>query len=150
MRVVVTEFVTLDGIMEAPGGEEGHPHTGWVFDFHDSELEAFKLDETLAVDAHLLGRCAAPAHLDPGPGRLLLAVAAHVASSVIAMPELPVFPAEVVLRAVSPLEAIEHVREGLTECIGCGCLSLDRCRLANPGDRLARRGPGPVAWAPRR
>jgi MerR family redox-sensitive transcriptional activator SoxR len=45
---------------------------------------------------------------------------------------------------------LERLREGLTECIGCGCLSLDRCRMANPGDRLARRGPGPVAWAPRR
>ena len=29
-RIVVTEFVTLDGVMEAPGGEPGHPHTGWV------------------------------------------------------------------------------------------------------------------------
>ena len=45
---------------------------------------------------------------------------------------------------------LQRLREGLTECIGCGCLSLDRCQLANPGDRLARRGPGPVAWAPRR
>ena len=44
---------------------------------------------------------------------------------------------------------LHRLREGLTECIGCGCLSLDRCQLANPGDRLARRGPGPVAWAPR-
>ena len=35
---------------------------------------------------------------------------------------------------------------GLTECIGCGCLSLDRCRLANPGDRAAARGPGPRYW----
>ena len=41
---------------------------------------------------------------------------------------------------------LQRLREGLTECIGCGCLSLDRCRLANPGDRAARRGPGPVAW----
>ena len=35
---------------------------------------------------------------------------------------------------------------GLTECIGCGCLSLDRCQLANPGDRAARRGMGPRHW----
>jgi MerR family redox-sensitive transcriptional activator SoxR len=46
------------------------------------------------------------------------------------------------------IEELQRLREGLTECIGCGCLSLDRCRLANPGDRAARRGPGPVAWAP--
>ena len=37
-------------------------------------------------------------------------------------------------------------RPGSTECIGCGCLSLDRCRLANPGDRAARLGPGPRYW----
>ena len=41
---------------------------------------------------------------------------------------------------------LERLRSGLTECIGCGCLSLDRCRLANPGDRAARRGPGPRSW----
>ena len=41
---------------------------------------------------------------------------------------------------------LERLRAGLTECIGCGCLSLDRCRLANPGDRAGARGPGPRYW----
>lgn len=41
---------------------------------------------------------------------------------------------------------LERLQAGLTECIGCGCLSLDRCQLANPGDRAARRGPGPRYW----
>ena len=41
---------------------------------------------------------------------------------------------------------LERLRAGLTECIGCGCLSLDRCKLANPGDRAARRGAGPRYW----
>jgi MerR family redox-sensitive transcriptional activator SoxR len=41
---------------------------------------------------------------------------------------------------------LERLRAGLTECIGCGCLSLDRCRLANPGDRAAGLGPGPRYW----
>ncbi len=41
---------------------------------------------------------------------------------------------------------LERLRAGLGECIGCGCLSLDRCRLANPGDAAARRGPGPRTW----
>jgi MerR family transcriptional regulator, redox-sensitive transcriptional activator SoxR len=41
---------------------------------------------------------------------------------------------------------LERLRAGLTECIGCGCLSLDRCQLANPGDRAAARGPGPRYW----
>jgi MerR family transcriptional regulator, redox-sensitive transcriptional activator SoxR len=41
---------------------------------------------------------------------------------------------------------LERLRAGLTECIGCGCLSLGRCQLANPGDRAARRGAGPRYW----
>ncbi len=41
---------------------------------------------------------------------------------------------------------LERLKTGLTECIGCGCLSLDRCRLANPDDRAARFGPGPRYW----
>jgi MerR family transcriptional regulator, redox-sensitive transcriptional activator SoxR len=41
---------------------------------------------------------------------------------------------------------LERLRAGLTECIGCGCLSLDRCKLANPNDRAAGFGPGPRYW----
>jgi MerR family redox-sensitive transcriptional activator SoxR len=41
---------------------------------------------------------------------------------------------------------LERLRAGLTGCIGCGCLSLDRCKLANPGDRAARYGAGPRYW----
>ena len=41
---------------------------------------------------------------------------------------------------------LQRLRAGLTECIGCGCLSLDRCQLANPEDRVGARGPGPRFW----
>ena len=41
---------------------------------------------------------------------------------------------------------LERLKQGLTECIGCGCLSLDRCKLANPDDWAARLGPGPRYW----
>lgn len=41
---------------------------------------------------------------------------------------------------------LHRLRRGLSECIGCGCLSLDRCRLANPADQAARLGPGPRYW----
>lgn len=44
------------------------------------------------------------------------------------------------------IDELERLRRGLTECIGCGCLSLARCRLANPGDRAANLGPGPRYW----
>jgi MerR family redox-sensitive transcriptional activator SoxR len=38
---------------------------------------------------------------------------------------------------------LHQLRDDFTDCIGCGCLSLDRCRLANPDDRYGARGPGP-------
>ena len=41
---------------------------------------------------------------------------------------------------------LERLRAGLTECIGCGCLSLDRCKLSNQGDRAAGLGSGPRYW----
>ncbi len=41
---------------------------------------------------------------------------------------------------------LERLRSGLTECIGCGCHSLDRCRLANPGDRAGAAGAGARFW----
>jgi MerR family redox-sensitive transcriptional activator SoxR len=41
---------------------------------------------------------------------------------------------------------LQRLRSGLTECIGCGCLSLDRCALSNPDDRIGKRGPGPRFW----
>ena len=41
---------------------------------------------------------------------------------------------------------LERLRDGLTDCIGCGCLSLERCKLLNPYDRAASRGPGPRYW----
>ena len=41
---------------------------------------------------------------------------------------------------------LERLKLGLTECIGCGCLSLERCKLSNPGDRAAENGPGPRYW----
>lgn len=41
---------------------------------------------------------------------------------------------------------MERLRDGLTSCIGCGCLSFDYCHLANPEDRVGRAGPGPRYW----
>ncbi len=46
----------------------------------------------------------------------------------------------------SRIAELERLKLGLTECIGCGCLSLERCRLANPADRAGRLGPGPRYW----
>lgn len=41
---------------------------------------------------------------------------------------------------------LQRLRDGLTQCIGCGCLSIDRCTWANPADQAGRRGPGPRYW----
>ena len=41
---------------------------------------------------------------------------------------------------------LQRLKAGLTQCIGCGCLTLQKCQLANPGDRVARMGPGPRFW----
>jgi dihydrofolate reductase len=55
-RIVVTEFISLDGVMQAPGGEK-FKYEGWTFDFdRGDDGNQFKLDETLEADAHLLGR----------------------------------------------------------------------------------------------
>jgi dihydrofolate reductase len=56
-RIVVTEFVSLDGVMEAPGGGEDFRHAGWTFEIERGEEgEQFKLDETVETEALLLGR----------------------------------------------------------------------------------------------
>ena len=56
-RIVVTEFVSLDGVMEDPGGAEGFAHGGWTFQFkRGAEGDQFKLDELREAEAHLLGR----------------------------------------------------------------------------------------------
>ncbi len=60
-RIVVSEFVSLDGVMQAPGGPEedtssGFKHGGWSFKFRDDQVPKYKLDELSASDALLLGR----------------------------------------------------------------------------------------------
>ncbi len=56
-RIVITEFVSIDGVMEDPGGSEGLKHGAWSFDFdRGDDGNKFKLDETMASDALLLGR----------------------------------------------------------------------------------------------
>jgi dihydrofolate reductase len=56
-RIVVTEFISLDGVVEDPGGSENFKHSGWSFEIsRGDEGDKFKLDETMASDALLLGR----------------------------------------------------------------------------------------------
>lgn len=56
-KIVVTEFVSLDGVIEAPGGGEGYRHAGWTFEIERGpEGDKFKLDELQEAEAQLLGR----------------------------------------------------------------------------------------------
>lgn len=68
-RLFVTEFVSLDGVMEGPGGEPGYSHSGWVFDFMSDEQEQWKLQETLDSDILLLGRVTYESFAGAWPGR---------------------------------------------------------------------------------
>jgi dihydrofolate reductase len=69
-RIVVTEFVSLDGVMEDPGGAESFKHGGWSFEFNrGDEGDKFKLDETLSSEALLLGRVTYEGFAEAWPSR---------------------------------------------------------------------------------
>jgi dihydrofolate reductase len=68
-RIVVTEFVSLDGVMEDPGGSESFKHSGWTFEIDRGEGTTFKLEETMATDALLLGRVTYEGFAEAWPSR---------------------------------------------------------------------------------
>ena len=69
-RIVVTEFVSLDGVMEDPGGAEDFKYGGWAFDFsRGEEGDKFKYDEVLESEAFLLGRVTYDGFADAWPER---------------------------------------------------------------------------------
>ena len=69
-RIVVTEFVSLDGVMEDPGGSEDFKYGGWSFEFNrGDDGDQFKLDETVAAEALLLGRVTYEGFADAWPSR---------------------------------------------------------------------------------
>jgi dihydrofolate reductase len=69
-RIVVTEFVSLDGVMEDPGGAEDFEHGGWSFEFsRGEEGDKFKLDEAFESDALLLGRVTYEGFAEAWPSR---------------------------------------------------------------------------------
>ena len=69
-RIVITEFVSLDGVVEDPGGSEDFAHGGWSFEFQRGEEgDKFKLDEALEAEALLLGRVTYEGFADAWPSR---------------------------------------------------------------------------------
>ena len=96
-RIVVTEFVSLDGVMEDPGGAENFKHGGWSFEIaRGDEGDKFKLDEALSAEALLLGRvtyegfaAAWPGMEDPvGFADKMNGMPKYVVSSTLENPEL--------------------------------------------------------------
>ena len=68
--IAVTEFISLDGVVEDPGGSEDFKHSGWTFEIdRGDDGNAFKLDETMASDALLLGRVTYEGFADAWPSR---------------------------------------------------------------------------------
>jgi dihydrofolate reductase len=67
--LAVTEFVSLDGVMEDPGGAEQYEHGGWTFEIDRGEGDAFKLEETFDTDALLLGRVTYEGFAEAWPSR---------------------------------------------------------------------------------
>jgi dihydrofolate reductase len=68
--IVVTEFVSLDGVMEDPGGTESFKHGGWTFEINrGDEGDKFKLDEALSSEALLLGRVTYEGFAEAWPSR---------------------------------------------------------------------------------
>ena len=69
-KIVVTEFISMDGVIEDPGGSEDYEHGGWSFQYdRGEEGDKFKLDETAASDALLLGRVTYEGFADSWPSR---------------------------------------------------------------------------------
>ena len=69
-RIVVTEFVSVDGVVEDPGGAEDYKYGGWSFEFsRGEEGDQFKLDEAMNSDALLLGRVTYEGFADAWPSR---------------------------------------------------------------------------------
>lgn len=91
-RLMVSEFITIDGVVEAPGGEPGHPNTGWVFDYHGPELEAYKARELREAESMLLGRVTYEGFAEAWPPRTgeiadrLNTMPKHVVSSTLTSP----------------------------------------------------------------
>ena len=55
-RIVVSEFVSVDGVMEGPGPQDPYEHAGWTFAYQDPERMKYKFDEVMEHEALLLGR----------------------------------------------------------------------------------------------
>ena len=69
-KIVVTEFISVDGVVEDPGGAEDYEHGGWSFEYNrGDEGDKFKMDELMDADVQLLGRVTYEGFADAWPQR---------------------------------------------------------------------------------
>src|SRR5919197_3564222 len=114
-RIVVTEFVSLDGVMEDPGGAEDFEHGGWTFEIDRGEGDKFKLDETFASEALLLGRVTYEGFAEAWPSRegdfadKFNTMPKYVVSSTLGEPEWN----NSTILAGDPVEAVSNLRQEL-------------------------------------
>jgi dihydrofolate reductase len=113
-RIVVTEFVSLDGVVEDPGGSEDFKYGGWSFEFdRGAEGNEFKLEETRESEALLLGRVTYEGFAESWPSRdgefadKFNSMPKYVVSSTLTQPEW----ANTTVLEGDPVEAIAKLRQ---------------------------------------
>ena len=114
-RIVVTEFVSLDGVVEDPGGSEDFKYGGWSFEFdRGAEGDEFKLDETRGSEALLLGRVTYEGFAEAWPSRegefadMFNSMPKYVVSSTLTQPE---WANSTVLEAGDLVEAVSKLKQ---------------------------------------
>ena len=127
-RIVVTEFVTLDGVMEDPGGQTGAPYGGWAFKF-DRGLEGnkFKYEELMSADAQLLGRVTYEGFAAAWPnmnqdefGQRMNSMPKYVVSRTLTDPSWE----NTTVLSGDPVEEIKRVRDEVGELLVAGSATL--------------------------
>lgn len=127
-RLVISEFVTLDGVIEDPGGAEKSPHGGWAFKFERGEEgDRFKYDELMAADALLLGRrtyegfAAAWPNMNEDPfGQKMNGIAKYVVSNT---PREASWNNSTILTG-DPVEAVGKLKDRVDEILVVGSAQL--------------------------
>src|SRR5437016_4499680 len=114
-RIIVTEFVSLDGVMEDPGGAEDFKYGGWTFEIDRGEGDKFKLDETTDADALLLGRVTYDGFAEAWPSRegefadKFNSMPKYVVSSTLENPE---WTNTTVLRGIDDVSKLKQEQDG--------------------------------------
>ena len=114
-RIVITEFVSLDGVMEDPGGSEDFKYGGWSFEIsRGDEGDRFKLDEAMGSEALLLGRVTYEGFAEAWPSRegefadKMNSMPKYVVSSTLTQPE---WANSTVLEAGDLVEAVSKLKQ---------------------------------------